>query len=124
MEFEAHILSMETCKNAKFPLPMTLKNIDKNSEYWILTDLKKGEVSKLAKFSEFATIRVHELEIEGNDSMSPVPMLMVAAMEAVIKSINKLPNSEIKRAIFTVGDRCYAGEDNKFKGYFGLILQY
>lgn len=124
MEFEVHIIGMETCKNATFPLPMTLKNIDKNSEYWILTDLKNGEVSKLAKFSEFATIRVHELEIEGNDSISPVPMLMLAAMESVVKSINKLPNSEIRRAIFTVGDRCFAADDNKFKGYFGLILQY
>lgn len=124
MEFEVHILGMESCKNANFPLPMTLKNLDRSSEYWILTDLNKGEVSKLAKFSDFATIRVHEIEIEGNDSISPVPMLMVAAMESLIKSINKLPNSEIKRAIFAVGDRCYVAEDNKFKGYFGLILQY
>lgn len=124
MEFEVHIIGMETCKNATFPLPMTLKNLDRSSEYWILTDIKNGEVSKLAKFSEFATIRVHELEIEGNDSISPVPMLMLAAMESVVKSINKLPNSEIRRAIFTVGDRCFADDDNKFKGYFGLILQY
>jgi len=125
MEFEVHVIVMEACKNAQFPLPMTLKNLDRASEYYILTDIKTGKVSKLAKFSDYATIRVHEIVVKHNENINVVSLLMLAATEVVLKSVNNLPNSTIKKVIVAVGDKSYYNYENEeYKGYMGLILQY